>query len=507
MNTNLSTFKVEYKTIKECEKDHGYPGQENKKYKNFKQFIFTCGDKDDLKKYLIKPRLKLIKKSESKDIEINKKMEYFYDETMKLFSNYPHYKSIDETSYRNSLKYLFFKIKFGIYVKIQDNKLVMFVPFNNQNFKNNWYDLIKLDNTTWDKYNYTKFVDLYKKKPKHGDINWEPNGTKWEVDNCVIDSRKYRNYKLINASYYISMFNETLKNRTINDCEFFINHRDFPVLKNDYTQPYHHLYNGDKVPLENKYSNKKFLPITSMSKRDNFMDILLPTVDDWEIVNQSIHYGMCRDQYLDLESKISSDWNSKIPTAIFRGATTDCGYDDKTSTRYLIHKISKDWKRNKKYNNENEIDHVPYLNVKLDAGLTRIWFNDIKLENDTVHYPKQVDIIERIEFIDMSKYKYIINIDGSVTAFRLSAELNYLSVILKVDSEYSIWYSKLLKPWVHYIPLKKDLSDLAEKITWCKSHDADAFKIAKAARAFFKEYINKETVMDYVQNTLNIISM
>ena len=172
------------------------------------------------------------------------------------------------------------------------------------------------------------------------------------------------------------------------------------------------------------------------------MDILLPTVDDWEIVNQSIHYGMCRDQYLDLESKINSDWSKKIPTAIFRGATTDCGYDDKTSTRYLIHKISKDWKRNKKYNNENEIDHTAYLNVKLDAGLTRIWFNDIKLENDTVHYPKQVDIIERLEFIDMSKYKYIINIDGSVTAFRLSAELNYLSVILKVESEYSIWYSK-----------------------------------------------------------------
>jgi len=302
------------------------------------------------------------------------------------------------------------------------------------------------------------------------------------------------------------MLKEVCKNRKIGNVEFFINHRDFPVLKKDYTQPYHHLYNSDSVPLEHKYINKRFLPITSMSKRDNFMDILLPTVDDWEIVNQTIHYGMCRDQYINYELKIENDWNKKISTAIFRGATTDCGYDSKTSTRYLVHKLSQEWKNNSLYNENNNIDHQPYLNVEIDAGLTKIWFNDIKLENKPLHYPKQIEVTPRIEFIDMSKYKYVINIDGSVTAFRLSAELNYMSVILKVDSEYSVWYSKLLEPWIHYIPINKNLSDLAEKITWCKNNDDKAKQIAINARQFYKKYINKQFIMDYIQDTLNIIS-
>jgi hypothetical protein len=494
---NIKTFK----TVEECEINNR-TFNFNKKYNNFKQFIFTCGDKDDLKKMLIKPRLKYkIKKNK---ININKM--YISNNIDDLFNKYPHYKDYSEESYRNTLKYLFYKIKFGIYVKIIDNKLKMFIPFNNQNFINNWYHLIKLDTNNWSKYNYKKFVDIYKKKPNKNLINFEHNKNKWDIDNCALDTRKKRNYKLINASYYIYMFNEVCKHRTIPDIEFFINHRDFPVLKKDYTQPYNHLYNSDFVPLEKKYINKKFLPITSVSKKDNFMDILLPTVDDWEIVNQTIHAGMCRDQYINFESFICSDWTNKIPTAVFRGAATDCGYDESTSIRYLIHKISKDWENNNNYNDKNKIDNIKFLDVKIDAGITRLWFNDIKLENDVLHYPKQIKIVERIEFINMSKYKYILNLDGSVTAFRLSAELNYLSVILKVESEYYIWYSKYLEPYVHYIPIKKDFSDLAEKIKWLKENDKQAYQIALNAREFYKKYINKEYIMDYIQNTLNIIS-
>jgi hypothetical protein len=106
----------------------------------------------------------------------------------------------------------------------------------------------------------------------------------------------------------------------------------------------------------------------------------------------------------------------------------------------------------------------------------------------------------------MSKYKYILNIDGSVTAFRLSAELAFGSVILKVDSKYKIWYLHLLEPWVHYIPIKSDLSDLKEKIEWCKSNQNTCEIIGSNARKFYYKYISKQMMMDYVQQTLNLIS-
>jgi hypothetical protein len=285
------------------------------------------------------------------------------------------------------------------------------------------------------------------------------------------------------------MFNQTLKNRKVNDVEFFINHRDFPVLKNNYTQPYDQLYNSDQIPLEKKYQSKQFLPITSMSSHGDFMDIMLPTVDDWEIASQNIFPGMCRDQYIDFVNSIETNWDKKLDKVIFRGATTDCGFNSQTSARYLVHKLS-------------QMKEIP----ELDAGITKLWFNDIKLSNMSLHYPERVEPVKPIPFVEMSKYKYILNIDGSVTAFRLSAELAFGSVILKVDSKYKIWYLDLLKPYVHYVPVKKDLSDLKEKISWCKENQDICKTIASNAIKFYLKYINKEKMMDYIQDTLNLIS-
>ncbi len=34
-----------------------------------------------------------------------------------------------------------------------------------------------------------------------------------------------------------------------------------------------------------------------------------------------------------------------------------------------------------------------------------------------------------------------------------------------------MWFSHLLKPYIHYVPVKSDLSDLIEKIQWCRDND------------------------------------
>ena len=134
-------------------------------------------------------------------------------------------------------------------MQIKSNKLIMFVPFNNQNFKNNWSHLIHLPpGNNWSQYNKNKAQATNSKF-----INWEPNSSKWEIDNCVLDTRANRNYKLINASYYIDMFEQTLAVKQVADVEFFISHRDFPVLKSNYTQPYDQLYSDPNIPLESKY--------------------------------------------------------------------------------------------------------------------------------------------------------------------------------------------------------------------------------------------------------------
>lgn len=71
------------------------------------------------------------------------------------------------------------------------------------------------------------------------------------------------------------------------------------------------------------------------------------------------------------------------------------------------------------------------------------------------------------------QYKYQINIDGTVAAYRLPYLLAGNSVVLKQDSIYYEHFYNELQPWKHYIPFKSDLSDLLEKLQWAKDHDEE----------------------------------
>ena len=76
-----------------------------------------------------------------------------------------------------------------------------------------------------------------------------------------------------------------------------------------------------------------------------------------------------------------------------------------------------------------------------------------------------------------------------------------MSVILLVETEWKIWYSDLLKPYVHYIPIKNDLSDIIDKIKWCRDNDEKCKEIAKNTKSFYNKYLEKESIFDYLQKT------
>lgn len=70
---------------------------------------------------------------------------------------------------------------------------------------------------------------------------------------------------------------------------------------------------------------------------------------------------------------------------------------------------------------------------------------------------------------DSTNHKYILDIYGNTESWtRLPFIMLSGSVPLKVDSPYVQYFSKSLEPWKHYVPVKRDLSDLIEKIQWCK---------------------------------------
>ena len=77
-------------------------------------------------------------------------------------------------------------------------------------------------------------------------------------------------------------------------------------------------------------------------------------------------------------------------------------------------------------------------------------------------------------------------IDGNSNAWSaLFCGLLSGSCVLRVESEggFRQWYYDALKPFVHYVPVRADLSDMDERVAWVLAHDDEARAIGAAGRA------------------------
>ena len=60
------------------------------------------------------------------------------------------------------------------------------------------------------------------------------------------------------------------------------------------------------------------------------------------------------------------------------------------------------------------------------------------------------------------------------------------------------WYYNLIKAYIHFVPLKEDLSDLIDQLQWVKSHDNEAKQIADNATRFVLENLNPDCLYMYL---------
>ena len=460
----------------------------NPRFNKFDQTYFTAGDLKDLNKYALLPLRYVYSDDKIKKIEKDKPTIF------KL------YKNIDYNSIENTLFYMFNKFKKGILVIIKDNKLITFLPFSNANYHNKW---IKQTYFTEDEKKLLKeekdinkiknklnenIITFKKDKKYHPRINF--NREEWYANNCLFRN-DYPSWEgELNINVYRNMIETLLKERVIKDVEFFINDRDFPLLKKDYTEPYNHLYDGSKIKIEKEYQFKKMAPIFSKSITNDFADILLPTNDDWVMASNRYFTSKCSNEYhKNSWDKINMDWKSKNNICVFRGSATGCGLNIENNMRLKAADLSVDW---------HEI---------LDAKITNWKARMRKYEGNPI------DVIDPSKFrfkledklmnnVEKSNYKYILNIDGYVSAFRLGSELNMNSVVLIVNSEYKLWFSYLLEEYVHFVPVKEDLSDLIDRIKWCIDNDSLCKKIANNALKFYEKYLTKDAILNYMQTKL-----
>jgi hypothetical protein len=79
-------------------------------------------------------------------------------------------------------------------------------------------------------------------------------------------------------------------------------------------------------------------------------------------------------------------------------------------------------------------------------------------------------------------------LEGNDVASGLKWALLSQSVVLMPPPKHTSWaMEELLQPWVHYIPLKNDASDLEQKMQWVLDHDDKAKRISERATLWMED--------------------
>lgn len=232
---------------------------------------------------------------------------------------------------------------------------------------------------------------------------------------------------------------------------------------------------------------KQFLPVFNSTGGNDYWDIPIPTYEDLEFI-KGIPEAF---QTLELH------WEKKLPIAVFRGGASGCGYDERNNQRIKLAKLGLEFEKS---------GNSELMNL-LDVGITAANKKKYHFHKDTgLGFIEHVPLVNKLTKQQQSQYKYVLEIEGNVAAHRIASDMLFGSVPLIVESGYRLWFEHLLKPYVHYIPIKSDFSDLVEKLRWCHTHDEECHQIAKNARQFALDILKKEVIMNVFINSINSIN-
>jgi hypothetical protein len=391
----------------------------------------------------------------------------------------------DDQVLHDTGKYIMNYHKKGIYVSIKNNKLKYFLVLNKENYIAP----------------YQKNIQIH---PKN---KYDKQNAKFRLTNCLlrIINKKHEfkeiDFYIMEILYFIkNLVNST--SRTIPDCNFYINYKDqllIHKINDKYYTPFPDVFGN--MLLEDEWQNCKLGRLFSICHAKNYSDLSFVAPDDIIRINKlySTDDNKCVNSYKYNEESANIKWEDKKPIAFFRGTSTGCGNDIYTNQRIKLAYLDTKW--NEDTNND----------IILDAKIVRWAFRLKKTQkdkmfdriNDKKLNEMGIKLGNKVPIDELFKYKYLINVDGNVAAYRLGFLFSLNAVVFIVEGKYKLWFQDKLIENNHYIKIKSDLSDLKEKIYWCKRHDAECKKIAENAVKFYKETFTNDNMYNYMIEMMN----
>eukprot|EP00986_Skeletonema_menzelii_P017357 scaffold19153_cov80-Skeletonema_menzelii.AAC.12 len=262
------------------------------------------------------------------------------------------------------------------------------------------------------------------------------------------------------------------------------------------------LYNLDKFQLYNCFKNKKELHVMSPYCRD-YIDIAilhqegsaniihnvgdgLPTYLPDELkqypmfakVRPNCSYETCRtDKIESILLPLNRHRHFGVASVV---PENDISFDEKIAKAVWRGKFGKT------HDTMKDTNDVKFALVSRHVNSTTV---DAKFSKHTKGAPPHM-IGSYLDVKEQLKYKYIISIEGNDVSSGLKWMLFSNSVVLMPKPTWESWTMEaMLEEFVHYLPIKRDCSNVEEMIQWAQDHPEETRMIAERSTLFIYDLL------------------
>jgi hypothetical protein len=89
------------------------------------------------------------------------------------------------------------------------------------------------------------------------------------------------------------------------------------------------------------------------------------------------------------------------------------------------------------------------------------------------------------------RWALLLDVEGAGWSARLKLLLASGRPVLVQERPWREWFFRLLRPGVHYIPVRRDMSDLVAQVEWALAHPVEAARIGQAGQRFAREHLRR----------------
>lgn len=131
--------------------------------------------------------------------------------------------------------------------------------------------------------------------------------------------------------------------------------------------------------------------------------------------------------------------------------------------------------------------------VNYDESKINVGFNELVQMSDSQKQNHKQFVKKSMSIKDQLKCKYILSIEGNDVASGLKWQLYSNSVVIMPKPNMVSWAMEdQLIPYVHYVPVNDEFSDLEEIYEWCINHDKECEQISKNATEYIEQFLDEK---------------